>query len=81
MLDAGVEPWEKMPLRVLKAMAGIHAVDVGRAAGARLVFRSLGETVRDVPGPDEGRPEVEISAGIWREREEGLLRAWRGSSL
>ena len=62
-------------------MAGILAVDVGRAAGTGLIFRPLGETVRDVPGPDEKRPEVEIGAGIPREREEELLRAWQGSSL
>jgi hypothetical protein len=62
-------------------MAGILSVDVRRAVGAALVFRPLGETVRDVPGPDGARPEVEIGAGIPREREEELLRAWRGSSL
>ncbi len=81
MLDAGVEPWEEMPLWVPKEMAGILAVDVGLAVGAGLVFRPLGETVRDVPVPDAERPEVEIGAGISRGREEELLRAWRGSSL
>ena len=81
LLDAGVEPWEEMPLWVPEEMAGILAVYVGRAVGTGLVFRPLGETVRDVPGPDAGRPEVEIPAGISREREEELLRAWRGSSL
>ncbi|HEV2092381.1 MAG TPA: NAD-dependent epimerase/dehydratase family protein [Rubrobacter sp.] len=81
LLDAGVEPWEEMPLWVPKEMAGILAVDVGRAVGAGLVFRPLGETVRDVPGPDAGGPDVEIEAGISRGREEELLRAWRGSSL
>ena len=81
LLDAGVEPWEEMPLWVPREMAGILAVDVRRAVGAGLVFRPLAETVRDVPGPDAGRPEVEIGAGISREREEELLRAWRGSSL
>jgi len=81
LLDAGVEPWEEMPFWVPNGMAGILAVDVGRAVGAGLVFRPLGQTVRDVPGPDAGRPEVEIEAGISREREEELLRAWRGSSL
>ena len=81
LLDAGVEPWEEMPLWVPKGMAGILSVDVGQAVGDGLVFRPLGETVRGVPGPDEARPEVEIGAGISREREEELLRAWRGSSL
>jgi 2'-hydroxyisoflavone reductase len=81
LLDAGVEPWEEMPFWVPKEMAGILSVDVGRAVGAGLVFRPLGETVRDVPGPDAERPEAEIGAGIPPEREEELLRAWRGSSL
>jgi 2'-hydroxyisoflavone reductase len=81
LLDAGVEPWGEMPFWVPREMAGILAVDVGRAVGAGLVFRPLGETVRDVPGPEDERPEVEIGAGIPRGREEELLRAWRGSSL
>jgi len=81
LLGAGVEPWEELPLWVPEEMAGILAVDVGRAIGAGLAFRPLEETVRDVPGPEEERPEVEIEAGISREREEKLLRAWRGSSL
>ena len=81
LLDAGVKPWEEMPFWVPEEMAGILSVDVGRAIGAGLVFRPLGETVRDVPGPDEERPELEIGAGIPREREEELLRAWLGSSL
>jgi 2'-hydroxyisoflavone reductase len=81
LLDAGVEPWGEMPFWVPREMAGILSVDVRRAVGAGLVFRPLGETVRDAPGPDGARPEVEIGAGIPREREEELLRAWRGSSL
>ena len=81
LLDAGVEPWEEMPFWVPKEMAGILSVDVGRAVGAGLVFRPLEETVRDVPGPEAEVPEVEIGAGIPPEREEELLRAWRGSSL
>ena len=81
LLGAGVEPWEGMPLWVTKGMAGILAVDVGRPVGGGLVFRPLAETVRDVPGPEAARPEVEVEAGISREREEELLRAWRRSSL
>lgn len=80
-LDAGVKPWEEMPLWVPKEMAGILSVNVGRAVGAGLAFRPLGETVRDVPGPEAGSTDVEIAAGISPEREEELLRAWRESSL
>ncbi len=81
LLDAGVEPWEEMPFWVPKEMARILSVDVDRAVGAGLVVRPLGETVRDVPAPHVEGPEVEIGAGIPPEREEELLRAWRGSSL
>jgi 2'-hydroxyisoflavone reductase len=81
LLDAVVQPWEELPFWVPEEMAGILAVDVGRAVGAGLVFRPLGETVRGVPGPEDEWPEAEIGAGISREREEELLRAWRGSSL
>jgi 2'-hydroxyisoflavone reductase len=70
-----------MPLWVPKEMAGILSVNVGRAVGAGLAFRPLGETVRDVPGPEAGSTDVEIAAGISPEREEELLRAWRESSL
>ena len=81
LLDAGVEPWEELPFWVPREVAGILAVDVGRATGAGLAFRPLGEIVRGVPGPEDERSEAEIGAGISREREEELLRAWRGSSL
>ena len=81
LIDAGVKPWEEMPLWVPGEMAGLLSVDVGRAVGAGLVFRPLGETVRDIPGPDAERSGAEIEAGISREREERLLRARRGSSL
>jgi hypothetical protein len=76
-----VRPREATPVSCGRQRAGILSVDVGRAIGAGLVFRPLGETVRDVPDPDEERPEVEIGAGIPREKEEELLRAWLGSSL
>ena len=81
LLDAGVEPWGELPFWVPREVAGILAVDVGRAMGAGLAFRPLGEIVRGVPGPEDERSEAEIGAGISREREEELLRAWRGSSL
>ena len=89
LLDAGVKPWEEMPFWVPKEMAGILAVDVDRAVGAGLAFRPLAETVSDTlgptpgrtPGPDAGRPTAGFEAGISRERERGLLRAWRGATL
>ena len=79
LLDAGVKPWEDLPFWVPEGMEGLLAVDVRRAVGAGLLFRPLRETVLAVPG--EERTKADIRAGISREREEELLRAWRGSSL
>ena len=81
LLGAGVEPWEEMPFWVPREMAGILAVDVNRAVGAGLAFRPLAETVSDTLGANAGRPAAEFDAGISRERERGLLRAWREATL
>ncbi len=81
LLEAGVEPWEEMPFWIPKEMAGILAVDVDRAVGAGLAFRPLAETVSDTLGANGGRLEAGFDAGISRERERGLLRAWREDNL
>jgi len=81
LLDAGVKPWEEMPFWVPREMAGILAVDVERAVGAGLAFRPLAETVSGTLGADVGSTAVEFDAGISRERERGLLRAWREATL
>ena len=74
LLEAGVEPWQDLPFWVTGDLAGILAADVGRAVGAGLTFRPLADTVRDTLAGDEpGTTE----AGIPREREAELLRAWR----
>lgn len=78
LLDREVKPWEEMPLWVPEEMAGILAVDVGRAVGAGLTFRPLVETARDTIGPETG---AEIGAGMPREKKRELLRAWRESNL
>jgi 2'-hydroxyisoflavone reductase len=81
LLEAGVKPWEEMPLWVPKEMVGILAVDVGRAVEAGLAFRPLAETVRDMLRPEAESPAVEFDAGISPGRERELLRAWRGANL
>ncbi len=81
LLEAGVKPWEEMPLWVPKEMVGILAVDVGRAVEAGLAFRPLAETVRDTLRPEAESPAVEFDAGISPGRERELLRAWRGANL
>ena len=81
LLNAGVKPWEEMPFWVPKEMAGILAVDVDRAVGAGLAFRPLAETVSDTLGTKAGKLDAQFDAGISRERERELLRAWRGATL
>jgi nucleoside-diphosphate-sugar epimerase len=81
LLEAGVKPWEEMPFWVPKEMAGILAVDVDRAVGAPLAFRSLAETVSDTLCANAVKLEVKFDAGISWERERGLLRAWREATL
>ncbi len=81
LLEAGVKPWEEMPFWVPKEMAGILAVDVDRAVGAPLAFRSLAETVSDTLCANAVKLEAKFDAGISWERERGLLRAWREATL
>ena len=78
LLDAGVGPWEELPLWLPEEMNGMLAVSVSKAVGAGLSFRSLGDTARDTLAWDADRDEEpEMEAGISREREEALLRGWR----
>ncbi|QIN84768.1 NAD-dependent epimerase/dehydratase family protein [Rubrobacter tropicus] len=79
LLDAGVRTWEELPFWVPEEMAGILSVSVDEALRAGLAFRPLTETVR---GALEGDGhEAGIEAGMARDRERELLRAWRGSNL
>ena len=81
LLDAGVEPWEEMPFWVPREMAGILSVDVGRAVGAGLVFRPLGETVGTCRAGTRGGRRWRSGPGPPAGEGEELLRAWPGSSL
>ena len=85
LLDAGVEPWEELPLwSPGEEMAGILKVDVSRAVAAGLTFRPLEETTGDTlrwareeasagPAPPPGVPR---EAGMDPEREAKLLEEW-----
>lgn len=81
LLDADVEPWVELPFWVPEEMAGILSVGVGRAVGAGLYFRPLGDTVRDTLDLDAGDTSAEIDARMGRGREGELLRDLRGSNL
>jgi 2'-hydroxyisoflavone reductase len=80
--DHGVEPFTDLPLWVPRENAAMLAVDCSRAIEAGLVFRPLAETIEDVLSFDRVRPaDREPAAGLRPEREQELLRAWRGATL
>src|SRR5215210_3833443 len=82
LIEHGVEPFTELPLWVPREDAALLAVDCGRAIAAGLAFRPLAATIQDVLAFDRARPAGrEPAAGLRPEREQELLRAWRGSTL
>jgi 2'-hydroxyisoflavone reductase len=80
--EKGVEPFTELPLWVPREYAAMLAVDCGKAIAAGLTFRPLSETIEDVLDWDRARPvDTEQVAGLAPEREQELLRAWRGPNL
>jgi 2'-hydroxyisoflavone reductase len=77
LLERGVEPWEELPLWVPLPYAGLLQVDGSRAYAAGLRARALGETIADTLRWDRSRPPGERRERLSRERERGLLAAWR----
>ncbi|MDQ3876227.1 MAG: SDR family oxidoreductase [Actinomycetota bacterium] len=87
LLEHGVEQWQELPLWIASPeLRGLVAADVSRAVGAGLAFRPLEETVRATlawaTSADAGEPSrkqgVQLpEAGLRREREAELIRAWR----
>ncbi|MFP5225387.1 MAG: NAD-dependent epimerase/dehydratase family protein [Actinomycetota bacterium] len=70
LIEAGVEPWQDLPLWVGDAEL---FVSDARASAAGLVTRPLRETIADTREWDEQRGLPELKAGISREREAELL--------
>jgi 2'-hydroxyisoflavone reductase len=80
--EHGVEPFAELPLWVPREYAGLLDVDCGKAIEAGLTFRSLSQTIEDVLEWDRARAVgMEPAAGLTPEREQELLRAWRGVTL
>jgi 2'-hydroxyisoflavone reductase len=75
LLESGVQPQMELPLWMPGA-AGAAAFDCRRAYAAGLELRPLVETVRDTLAWEAGQPAPSGRAGITREREAELLRAW-----
>jgi 2'-hydroxyisoflavone reductase len=83
LLDAQVQPWMELPLWVpdVPDMAGFNSVSIQRAVHAGLQFRPLEDTIRDTLEWDCTRPQdVNLRAGITRQREADLLAGWRKMS-
>jgi len=73
LLEHDVGEWMELPLWIADpAMAGADQVDVRRALGEGLRFRTLAETVRGVLE----EASTTDAAGLSREREAELLAAW-----
>jgi 2'-hydroxyisoflavone reductase len=79
--EHNVAPWSEMPLWLPETpeYAGFDAIDCSKAIKSGLTFRSLQETIGDTLAWDRALPERELRAGISREREAELLRAWKES--
>ncbi|MDM7916005.1 MAG: epimerase [Candidatus Eisenbacteria bacterium] len=79
LVSHGIEGWMDLPVWVPEGgdSAGLHTADVSKAVTAGLAFRPIEETVRDTLAwvvtlpPDRPR-----RAGLTREREQEILRAW-----
>lgn len=80
LMDYQVQPWSDMPLWIRASDAntrGFFAFDCSKAIAAGLTFRPLEITVRDTLNWARGRsPDHQWRAGISRQREAELLRAW-----
>jgi 2'-hydroxyisoflavone reductase len=79
LLESGVTPWTEMPLWIPEENERHKNVDFRKAIAAGLTFRPLTETVRDTLAWARTRPaNTQWRAGMTREREAELLRAWYG---
>jgi nucleoside-diphosphate-sugar epimerase len=90
LTDKKVGPYSEMPLWVPEENHAFETVNCSRAIAAGLTYRPLADTVRDTlawartlpPGPRERRVlGVTIPGAITREREAGLLQAWREEAV
>ena len=80
--EKGVEPFTELPLWLPREYAGLLDIDCGKAIEAGLTFRPLSQTFKDVLDWDRATTAGrEPAAGLRPEREQELLRAWRGVTL
>jgi 2'-hydroxyisoflavone reductase len=77
LLEHEVAPWSEIPLWMAEDVKW-NQVNIDLALAAGLTFRPLGDTVRDtLAWAQEHEPPDPLPAGLSREREAQLLKAWR----
>lgn len=85
LLERGVQPWTEMPLWVpehfplegeAEPWKGASSISIEKAVKAGLTFRPLRETIEEVHNWLRTRQDVILKAGISREREQELVKAW-----
>ncbi len=77
LLDASVAAWSDLPVWVTAQELRFATIDCSRAIAHGLTFRSLATTIRDTLAWEVTRPgDHAWGAGLNREREAQLLRAW-----
>lgn len=82
LLANGVQPWSELPMWLAAHEAALHAPDLRHAHAAGLRTRPLADTARDTLAYERSLgPEARAtSPAMQREREAGLLAAWRASA-
>jgi 2'-hydroxyisoflavone reductase len=73
----GVEAWTDLPVWISSRLAlpGMLSINVAKAIGEGLSFRSIHETVGDTLAWAQSRPDRAWKAGLTQEREAALLAA------
>jgi 2'-hydroxyisoflavone reductase len=80
LLEQGVVPWSELPVWVPADSAGVHQVDIRRAAAAGLMCRPLAETLADIATWAAGVAPKD-GTGLAADREAALLGAWRAGAV
>lgn len=85
LLERKVQPWTEMPLWIPEHFPlegetlpwrGSFSINIEKAVNAGLTFRPLEETIKEINDWMQTRKDAVLTAGISREREHELLKAW-----
>jgi 2'-hydroxyisoflavone reductase len=77
LLEKGVAPWTDLPLWLPGSQNSLQQVSIEKALRAGLSFMPLERLIRETDEWDLGRPgEGVMAAGMARQREDEVLRAW-----